>query len=85
LEGRFGREDQVAPEEKLAIAVIERAVMDLKGNGIKSRNKNYLIIRQDAQRFLSGISKTFWGETCAPYLNLTKLSKWAKSYRINGG
>jgi hypothetical protein len=78
------REDEMSGEEKLAIAVIHRAVLDLLNKKAYGRTKIQRKVDYDsAKRFLGNLSKnkdTPWAALASGHLNIPKLERWAKIF-----
>jgi hypothetical protein len=68
---------------RLAMAVIESGVLDLKTPrripGDESVKRSEFLT---AQRFLTKLSKTLWGELAASSLNIPEIERWAKKQKF---
>ena len=70
-------------EEKLAVAVIERACIDLLNRKSLGRNKEErLRDYMSAKYFLQNLSKVKlpWATLAAEHINILKIERWAKTF-----
>jgi hypothetical protein len=70
------------PEEKLALAVVDLAVMDLKNGLGKKPSTKRILERESARNFLVNLGDTFWGEFLSGYLNIPEIEKWAREQKV---